>query len=270
MIFPSYKWFSFPFTFFQSEKHKSSRQIRCLEHPPEMWKSKDRIISSNECYLFILGRLIATGAVSSQSKPQSAVEALMWGVGRQESIPRAGKVQFDACTPLPCAEGHQLCLCGSDLYPLWRCRTASLDVQVLQQTNQCFWNGNYWGTPAAPAALLPAPEGSQSLSKCLCEIKIDHLFPQILSNNLSLIKSKILFAWLPVVLERNYHPYLQLWEKWGKAINDLGWGTTGIVHRGTWCALLPAGHETSAPASSKTLEIFWRPWNYLLCVYFSF
>lgn len=67
------KWFSFSFTFFQSEKHKPSRQVGCLEHPPETWKSKDRIISPNEGYLFILGKLIATGAVSAQNKPQSAV-----------------------------------------------------------------------------------------------------------------------------------------------------------------------------------------------------
>lgn len=232
MVFPSYKWFSFSFPSFQSEKHKPSRQIRCLEHPPETWKSKDRIISCNECYLFILGELIATGAVSAQKKPQPAVGAQMWGVGREESIPRAHRVQFDPWTPLSCAQGHQLCLCGSALCPLWRCRAASLDVQVVQKTNQCFWNGNCWGAPAAPAALLPAPEGSHSLSKCLCEIKIDHLFPQILSNNLSLIKSKILFAWLPVVLERSYHPCLLLGEvrqsnkgsgmrhEWGRAQGD--------------------------------------------------
>lgn len=91
------------------------------------------------------------------------------------------------------------------------------------------------GTPAAAAALHPAPEGSHSLNKCLCEIKTDHLFPQILSNNLSLIKSKILFAWLPVELERNYHPCFQLWGKWGKAINDLGWGMSGV--HGELCSL---------------------------------
>lgn len=96
---------------------------------------------------------------------------------------------------------------------MWRCRTASLIFQVLQKTNQYLWNGNCWETPAAPADLLPAPEGLQSLTKCLCEIKIDRLFPQILSNNLRLIKSKISFAWLPVVLVRNYHPCLQQWEK---------------------------------------------------------
>lgn len=128
-------------------------------------------------------------------------------------VPEADRVRFDFCIPLPHAKGYRLCLCGSDLYPLWRCRTASLGVQVLRKTNRCFWNRNCWETPSAPADLLPAPEGLQSLSKCLCEIKIDHVFPQILSNNLRLIKSKILFARLPAVLVRNYHPCLELWEK---------------------------------------------------------
>lgn len=81
-----------------------------------------------------------------------------------------------------------------------------LGVQVLRKTNQCFWNGNCWETPSAL-------DESQSPSERLWEIKTHHLFPQILSNNLSLIKSKILFARLPAVLVRNYHPCLQLWEK---------------------------------------------------------
>lgn len=171
------------------------------------------------------------------------------------------ELHFPVLRDISCACVVQICALyrGAELHPL-----------TFKLCRKQIWNGNCWGTPAAPAALLPAPEGSHSLSKCLCEIKIDHLFPQILSNNLSLIKRKILFAWLPVVLERNSHPCLQLWGKWGKAINDLGRGTSGIIHWGTWCALLPAGHKTSALSSSNTLQIFWRPWNCLLGVYFGF
>lgn len=110
-------------------------------------------------------------------------------------------------------------------------------VQVLQKTNQCFWNGNCRET-------LSAPDKSQSPSECLWEIKTDHLFPQILSNNLNLIKSKISFAWLPGVLVRNYRPCLQLWEKRGKAIRYLVRDTGRIVRRDMLHALHSAGHET--------------------------
>lgn len=106
--------------------------------------------------------------------------------------------------------------------------------------------------PSAPADMPPAPEGLQSLSECLCEIKIHHLFLQFLSNNLRLRKSLLGSQ----QCLRNYHPCLQLWEKWSREVKHLVWGTSRIGHRSVLHALHSAGHETvSAHTSCETLQI---------------
>lgn len=98
---------------------------------------------------------------------------LRWG---EHHVPGSGRVSFDSCTSLPHTKGCCLRLSAPGPCPLWRRRAASLDFQVLLKRDLYFWNGNCRETPSAPADLLPAPEGLQSLTKCLCEIKIDRLF----------------------------------------------------------------------------------------------
>lgn len=115
------------------------------------------------------------------------------------------------------------------------------------------------GNPISSSRFASCPRGLTEPYQVSVWNKDRSPLSQMHGNNLRLIKSKILFAWLPVALVRNSHPWQ--WKKWGKGVNCLAWGA-GLC-TGARCTLCFLQHTKPHMHPINPCRSSWRLWSCL-------
>lgn len=140
-----------------------------------------------------------------------------WGEGSITSLDQEGSALIPAlCFPTLREAAHAV---SSRFLPFVEVQSCIPWFSSSAENRSVFLEWKLQGNPISSSRFASCPRGLTESYQVSVGNKDRAPLSQIHSNNLRLLKSKILFAWLPVMLGRNYHPWQ--WEKWGKGVNCL-------------------------------------------------